>query len=722
MTLLSFSNIYSQTTYCSVLDTNASFNLQCGSTNTNVTLSRHGFKFPFSGTRPTSLCGELFKLGWYGVDTIMTNGHTYTFSPAVSKIRVKLGGIDSAETINIYINGQKFHVTTQHISPVTCTSLGNNQINAVIRTAKAINGSVSFDTLHGGVHPYTGADGQVDIDPGYAIQSVTIEQSGYIIQGTGFHLQVSMDTTVYLPMPFTDTLLCAGDSFYLSYHTALKFKPNNTFTAQLSDASGSFTSPTTIGSISSDTTGFIPCKIPANAVGSGYRIRVLASNPAKTSLDNGIDIKIGNISPTNVSASGTNSICLGDSIKLYANTNTNSVNYSWSGPNSYLSNNKNPIISPSTLNMSGDYILNVSYFGCSVFDTVNVLVNPRPNIPTANNNNPTCVGGTIMLTASTTTSNATYQWSGPNNYTSSNQNPNIPLASLAMAGDYIVYADLGGCKSVQADTTTVVVQKGAQMSIAPSPSNSICPGDSITFLAIITDAVNGSTYHWEKNGTKISGVNALSFKTNDFKDGDVIACILTPGPTSGCTTPVSSLQIPIVINNYLAPTVNISVAPSSNVWEGLLVTFTADPTDAGFRPKYQWKLNGADIIGATGKTWAATTLTNGDEVTCEITSDYLCPKPENAISNSIKMNVALNVEKLTTKENKVSLYPNPANSKIKVTGLKSYTYEVYDLSGRLVLSGNSNGDEVNISKINNGIYFMSILTTNNTYKLKLIKK
>jgi len=58
----------------------------------------------------------------------------------------------------------------------------------------------------------------------------------------------------------------------------------NTFTAQLSDASGSFTSPVTIGSLVSDANGIIKATIPANtAAGIGYLVRVVSSSPVGTS-------------------------------------------------------------------------------------------------------------------------------------------------------------------------------------------------------------------------------------------------------------------------------------------------------------------------------------------------------------------------------------------------------------------------------------------------------
>ena len=78
---------------------------------------------------------------------------------------------------------------------------------------------------------------------------------------------------------------------------------NNVWTAQLSNASGSFVSPVTIGTLNGTAAGTIACTIPGGtASGTGYRIRVVGSQPACTGSDNGVDIIMG---PPNAPTLGT---------------------------------------------------------------------------------------------------------------------------------------------------------------------------------------------------------------------------------------------------------------------------------------------------------------------------------------------------------------------------------------------------------------------------------
>jgi hypothetical protein len=73
---------------------------------------------------------------------------------------------------------------------------------------------------------------------------------------------------------------------------------------QLSDANGSFSSPTVIGSVASTISGFVPCIIPPlTTAGTGYRIRVISSDPQVTGSDNGEDITITCPPPTLLSES-----------------------------------------------------------------------------------------------------------------------------------------------------------------------------------------------------------------------------------------------------------------------------------------------------------------------------------------------------------------------------------------------------------------------------------
>lgn len=70
----------------------------------------------------------------------------------------------------------------------------------------------------------------------------------------------------------------------------------------------------------------------------------------------------------------------------------------------------------------------------------------------------------------------------------------------------------------------------------------------------------------------------------------------------------------------------------------------------------------------------------------------------------------------------LSLYPNPADDFIRVDAKKSFTFNLYDLKGSLVLSQNVADSDfiIDISRVKSGVYIAKILGDNLTVNRKLI--
>ena len=87
---------------------------------------------------------------------------------------------------------------------------------------------------------------------------------------------------------------CTGSNFYVNYTINGPATLPQTLTAQLSDMSGSFESPVTIGSLYSYSSGgYIYCTIPDNTIsGIGYHVRVISADTSIKSSDNGSDLNV----------------------------------------------------------------------------------------------------------------------------------------------------------------------------------------------------------------------------------------------------------------------------------------------------------------------------------------------------------------------------------------------------------------------------------------------
>jgi N-acetylneuraminic acid mutarotase len=95
------------------------------------------------------------------------------------------------------------------------------------------------------------------------------------------------------PGSLSSTFYCNGLGITVPYSTAgYTFNSGNLFAVQLSNSSGSFSSPVNIGAAySTATSGTLFGSIPANTpYGTGYRIRVISTNPAVTGSDNGTNL------------------------------------------------------------------------------------------------------------------------------------------------------------------------------------------------------------------------------------------------------------------------------------------------------------------------------------------------------------------------------------------------------------------------------------------------
>lgn len=123
-------------------------------------------------------------------------------------------------------------------------------------------------------------------------------------------------------------------------------------------------------------------------------------------------------------------------------------------------------------------------------------------------------------------------------------------------------------------------------------------------------------------------------------------CSLYPG----CRT-----QTDFVINPSVTPSISIAANPGDNICAGTSVTFTATPTNGGASPTYQWKLNGGNV-GSNSDTYVNASLANGDQVTCEMTSNAACASPATVTSNTVTMTVNANVTP------SVSISANPAGA------------------------------------------------------------
>jgi gliding motility-associated-like protein len=236
---------------------------------------------------------------------------------------------------------------------------------------------------------------------------------------------------------------------------------------------------------------------------------------------------------------GSNSpLCVGATLNLTAST-VPSATYNWTGPNGFTSTLQNPSIVNAQLVNAGTYSVTVTVSGCtSPAGTTAVTISAVPSAPTAGSNSPVCVGATLNLTSSTIPS-ATYNWSGPNGFTSTLQNPSITNVQLVNAGTYSVTATVNGCTS-PSGTVTVTVNP---VPAAPTPSSNspVCQG---TTLNLSTSFVSGATYNWTGPNSFTSSLQNPSITNVQPVNAGTYTLTIT---VSGCTSPQGTTTV--VVNS-----------------------------------------------------------------------------------------------------------------------------------------------------------------------------
>ena len=290
------------------------------------------------------------------------------------------------------------------------------------------------------------------------IYTVTI--SG-MIPGTSTPTVITNTSTVtVLSVPSltlsTNSLICPGSTINLTASPG--------FTNYVWTGPPAYSSTTTIANVSipSATTSMLGTYTVTGKSSQGCSVKATAT--------------VGFIPTSSITTTPSYTICQGGTQTFSLTNAIGATSYSWAGPLAFVSSVQNPTISSIMTTQAGIYTVTANFtsgtYTCTTTKTSTVIVVPAypASLPAMST---VCNNGIINLTAPI--GGTTYNWAGPNSFTSSVQSPNITSAGIINNGIYTVTITTGLCVNIG----TVAVTVYNPLSFTSIPSNlTLCFGKS----------------------------------------------------------------------------------------------------------------------------------------------------------------------------------------------------------------------------------------------------
>ncbi len=237
------------------------------------------------------------------------------------------------------------------------------------------------------------------------------------------------------------------------------------------------------------------------------------------------------------------------------------------------------------VNQAGSYTLTITNTtnGCAGSSTTTVSSSVAPPNISATGGAVTCTSSNVILSGNSSTQNVTYAWTGPNGFTSNQQNP-----SVTAQGAYVltVTNPANGCTS----TATANVSQNTTAPQASAQGGAItCANSSVNLSGSST--TQNVTYSWVgPNGFTSNQQNPTVAATGNY--------VLTVTGSNGCTQTATG----IVSQNTTPPTANAGPSSVLNC-QANQVVLNGTSSSAGSQFAYLWTtVNGHIASGATTLT------------------------------------------------------------------------------------------------------------------------
>lgn len=274
---------------------------------------------------------------------------------------------------------------------------------------------------------------------------------------------------------------------------------------------------------------------------------------------------------------------------------------------------------------------------------ITALTTPTIVISSIPSSTTICAGTNVSLnaTATFTGNTPTYQWK--KNGTIVGTNSSTYTVNTLANGDVIncTLTSSDACASpttASSNNITYTINTPVTPSVSiTSSSTNICSGASVLFIAAPVNGGPTPAYEWYVNGNLVNNATTDSFTTTTLTSGSTVYCKMVSSAPCPTVETVTSNTITMTVSTSVTPAVNIVPSPSDTICVGTPVIFSANTSNGGSNPQYQWYMNGTAISGATSTSYSSSSLVTNDIISFKLISNATCATVDTVSSNSITM-------------------------------------------------------------------------------------
>ncbi|MBK7667436.1 MAG: gliding motility-associated C-terminal domain-containing protein [Sphingobacteriaceae bacterium] len=449
-----------------------------------------------------------------GVNSQNTTGS----GPGTYTVRVQdaVNGCTNIATVAALVNTVAPTTTAGIAGLVTCSS-------PTVSLTSGPSGMSYTWTAPGGSSITGGVNSQTTTGSGAGTYSVIVQNP---VNGCSTSSVVSASTNTTPPTPAItapSTITCSN--------------PTITLTSPTGGVTYTWSGPGIVGSANNST-------VNVNQVGT-YSLSVTS---AVNGCTNSISASVGNntIAPTTTPIGTQTITCATPSVQLIGSANPSSCTVVWTGG---VCAGATSYTASACAAGNYTYIATNPANGCQSAAQVATVV-PNAGVPTATLSNTgtiTCLTTSVQVVGTTTTSPATYTWSGPGIVGVAN----TPTINVNQGGVYTLTLTntLNGCTSVV--TNSITADNAAVTPTTTSSTTITCTNPTST----LTTNVGAGSYSYNWSGPGIVGTNTLSTATSSL--GGTYNVTVT-NTSNGCVG-IGTIS---VASNTTVPA-SVTVTPSS---------------------------------------------------------------------------------------------------------------------------------------------------------------